>query len=123
MLIFLRMMSREQVMTNEFPSYDRRRLLRMALYALALAPLARLAMGDGVAAEDLSKLSLDDPQAKALNYQHDAGKVAADTYKQGQFCHNCKLYTGEDEAQWGPCSIFPGKRVNREGWCSAYVKA
>ena len=73
--------------------------------------------------DDLPRVSLDDPQAKALGYVHDATTVdaaAQPRYQPGQICKNCALYTGGDEP-WGGCSIFPGKAVNANGWCSAYV--
>lgn len=114
--------NREDVTVDKPANQGRRKLLRMGFYGLAAVPLTRLAAGDIAAAEDLPKLALDDPQAKALSYHHDAGKAEADTRKQGQYCHNCNLYAGEGKAQWGKCNIFPGKLVNRDGWCSAYVK-
>ena len=27
-----------------------------------------------------------------------------------------------DGAEWRPCSLFPGKSVAADGWCSAWVK-
>ena len=75
------------------------------------------------APDDMPRISLDDPQAKALNYVHDATTVdaaAQPRYQPGQLCRNCTLYAGGDEP-WGGCSLFPGKSVNADGWCSAYV--
>lgn len=70
------------------------------------------------------QLSLDDPQAKALGYVHDATNVDQSKYPRfqpGQACSNCQLFQGKGDDQWGGCSIFPGKLVNRAGWCSAYA--
>lgn len=72
---------------------------------------------------DLPKVSLDDPQAKALGYVHDAttvDKAAQPRYQEGQACKNCALYTGGDKP-WGGCGIFGGRAVNAEGWCTAYA--
>lgn len=60
-------------------------------------------------------LSPDDPTAKALNY------VAKSTVE-GSNCANCMYIQGEAGAQMRPCAIFPGKVVNSDGWCSAWVK-
>ena len=71
----------------------------------------------------LPKVSLDDAQAKALGYVHDAttvDKAAHPRYQEGQACKNCALYTGGDKP-WGGCGIFAGKAVNAEGWCTAYA--
>ncbi|MEL7536733.1 MAG: high-potential iron-sulfur protein [Pseudomonadota bacterium] len=69
---------------------------------------------------DLPQLAEDDPQAVALGYKHDATAVSAERYEAGQKCQNCILYTGGDKP-WGPCSIFPGRAVNANGWCSTYA--
>lgn len=71
-------------------------------------------------ASGLPQLAEDDAQAVALGYKHDATTVSNARYEAGQKCQNCVLYTGGD-APWGPCSIFPGKQVNANGWCSTYA--
>jgi hypothetical protein len=75
---------------------------------------------------NMPKVSEDEPTARALSYVHDANDVDASQqprYADGQLCENCALYIDEssDEADWGGCSIFPGKLVNAKGWCNAYV--
>jgi hypothetical protein len=72
------------------------------------------------------KLSPDDPMAKSLRYVEDATKATRPpregTPGEQQFCHNCKfLQAGQGE--WRPCSIFGGKLVNVNGWCSSWLKA
>lgn len=109
--------------TDKPANQKRRNLLRIGLYSLAAVPLARLTWGDAAVAADSPKLALDNPQAVALNYTHDASKVESDAHKKGSACHNCSLYKGDGDAQWGKCDVFPGQLVNRDGWCSAYVKA
>ena len=79
------------------------------------------------AAAELVRLEESDGTAQALGYRHDASTVDASTYgryQAGQMCSNCGLFQADaGEAGWGACSIFPGKLVNGEGWCSAYVPA
>ncbi|MEO0997043.1 MAG: high-potential iron-sulfur protein [Pseudomonadota bacterium] len=74
---------------------------------------------------ELPKLAVDDPAAKALAYVHDASAVDAaefPTKQDGASCSNCQLYSGTADAEWGPCSIYPGKLVNANGWCRTWVK-
>jgi len=73
--------------------------------------------------ESLPKLTEDDAAASALGYRHNASDVDTAKYpnfQAGQQCRNCTLFEGGDAA-WGPCSIFPGKRVNANGWCATYA--
>lgn len=75
-------------------------------------------------AGSMARLSEDDPQAKALAYRHEASTVdaaAQPRYQPGQVCSNCALYVGEADAEWGGCSIFPGKLVKGTGWCNVYA--
>lgn len=91
--------------------------------APAAEPVAEAAPTETPAAEDMPILSPSDPQASALGYTDDASTVDAAKYPQyaeGRACANCALYTAEGEPL-GPCSIFPGKRVNANGWCSVYA--
>ncbi len=104
-------------------SQNRRRLLRQAVLGVAAAPLTYMGVrSSDVLAQDMPQLSEDNPQAKALNYVHDA--TDKDDMRQADaICANCQLYTGASGEQWGGCSIFPGKVVNADGWCSAWAKA
>ena len=75
-------------------------------------------------ASDLPQLSEDDPMAKTLKYTHDASTVDPSTRQNpaaDQNCANCQLFSGGD-AEWGPCSIFPGKAVSAKGWCATWVQ-
>lgn len=102
----------------------RRRFVRTGLMALAAIPAGSLlATRPAHANEHLPKLSEDDPTAQGLSYQHDASQVQSAAYQEGALCSNCQLYTGDRSAQWGACNVFPGKLVNANGWCSAWVKA
>jgi hypothetical protein len=106
---------------------SRRRFITIAAGAAATVPLASLMSALPARAADLPHLSEDDAQAAALGYKHDATQVDTSKFPKrageagaDQFCHNCQLFQGGD-AEWGPCSIFPGKAVNNNGWCNAWV--
>lgn len=75
-------------------------------------------------AQDMPKLSPDDPAAKSLRYVHDASTVdpaSRPNPAENQVCSNCALIQGEEGETWRPCQIFPGKLVNANGWCSAWA--
>ncbi|MCA1778394.1 MAG: high-potential iron-sulfur protein [Xanthomonadaceae bacterium] len=76
----------------------------------------------------MPKLSLDDPAARSLGYKHDAANVDLEEFPQrgrpeaaNHYCKNCTLFQSSDGNEWGPCTVFPGKLVHANGWCSAYV--
>lgn len=94
----------------------------------APAPQAASESAPAQATEELPELSLDDPTAKALGYRHDASNVDLEKYPQratagaaDHYCRNCTLFRGSEGDDWGPCTLFPGKRVNANGWCSGYT--
>lgn len=94
---------------------NRRRFLKTTVAAAAALPVAGLIPVQAVSAADMPKVSPDDPTtAKALNYVEQSAK-------DGQTCNNCVLWQGAD-AEWGGCSIFPGKSVSAKGWCQSWVK-
>lgn len=79
--------------------------------------------GQPASSGGMPRLDPSDPQAQSLAYVHNASSINADQqprYESGQACRNCALYLGEEGAQWGGCSIFPGKLVNADGWCNVY---
>lgn len=92
----------------------RREVLRLAGGATAIIPLAMLTTHQAVAT-DMPQVDPEDATAKALGYVHASENAE-------QLCNNCQLYTGEAEAEWGQCTIFPGKSVNAQGWCKSWVK-
>ena len=71
--------------------------------------------------ETLVRLDENDPTAKALNYVHDAKTVDAAKRFSDRFCNNCALFVGESDDEWAGCSIFPGKAVANQGWCSVWA--
>jgi hypothetical protein len=115
--------------TSRGVNASRRRFIKITAVSVAAVPLGQLLLHGAAHAEDLPKLDEADPQAQALGYVHDATKADVSKFpkragKEGasQFCKNCQLFTGSADAEWGPCSIFPGKSVNANGWCSAWIK-
>jgi len=75
-------------------------------------------------ADDLPKITADDPVGMALKYTHDAGSVDPALRTQpaaDQSCANCAQLQGDEGDEWRPCAIFAGKLVNANGWCSVWV--
>jgi len=99
---------------------NRRRFVCRAMTGVMVVPIAGLP-GHPAAAADMPRLDPGNAQAKALDYVHDAGKASSNpAFKEGSNCANCVQWTGGDD-QWGGCNIFPGKAVNRDGWCTAWA--
>ena len=95
-------------------------------FVLTAVPATALLLG-GVRAASAqpAKLEESDPAAMALGYKMDATKVDAKkypTYKAGNVCSNCQLYSGKASDATGPCAAFGGKLVAAKGWCSAWTK-
>ena len=74
------------------------------------------------------EVPLDDPLAQAMGYVLDASEVDTAKYPKRageagaqQFCYNCALYAGEEDAEYAPCSIFQNRLVAGAGWCNAWV--
>ena len=103
-------------MRNALPGQSRRRFV-CAGGCAALAFPAGLLFIPGASAED--KLDPSSPTAAALRYTHDATQSSRPS--DDQTCANCLHYTGEADAEWGPCAIFPGSVVARDGWCMGWV--
>jgi hypothetical protein len=105
--------------------HTRRRVTRRELLlSLAPASAALLATGAVHAQAPLPHLEEGDPAAKALGYVHDVARVdpkANPTFKAGSNCANCLQLQGNPGDTWRPCTIFPGKLVNANGWCKVWV--
>ena len=106
----------------QFP--DRRRAASLILRTAILLPFAGLLKIRTAYAEDLPHIKPTDPLAVALKYVDDASQ-AERPEKSGvpgeqQNCLNCFFVQG-DEGQWRPCSLFPGKAVNMNGWCQNWM--
>jgi len=99
----------------------RRKFIQLSAVAVAgcLAHPGRKAF-----AQDLPKVTEDDPMAAAMKYTHDASTVDPSTRANPaaeQDCSNCALIQGADGDEWRPCQIFPGKSVAAKGWCSVWA--
>lgn len=100
---------------------ERRQFLKLSA---AAAAGALIVPAHRAQASDLPHLSEDDPMAKGLKYTHDASTVDASMHTNpapDQKCSNCQLVQGTEGDEWRPCQLFPGKAVNANGWCSAWV--
>lgn len=65
-----------------------------------------------------------DPMAVALGYKVKTSAVDKKKYPKhavSQTCGNCALYQGGTQAV-GPCTLFAGKTVAKEGWCMSWAK-
>lgn len=122
---------------------SRRKFLKNSLAVLSAVPVASALERVGVGnilqtslahAQVTSALALENPQAVALGYVHDASKV--DTAKwpkkagadgASQKCGSCQLLTQAglkadgQEGEWGKCALFPDGLVNVNGWCNSWV--
>lgn len=73
-------------------------------------------------ATDLPQLDESDGTAKALGYVHDATTVDLSTRGAAdRICRSCRFYTEPASETWGPCTLFPGKSVNANGWCKSWI--
>ncbi len=111
-------------MKDKPTTMTRRRALGVLTAAVAVAPVGSLVGMRSVMAADLPKVAESDPTAVGLSYKHDATQASrvdkAGTPAAEQFCKNCQFAQGEGD--WVPCSIFPGKAVAANGWCSAWAR-
>lgn len=102
----------------------RQRLTRRGFFKASGAAATVVTTGFGTTAfgaTDIPRVSEDGPIATALNYVHDARTVDAAKRLSDRFCHNCALYAGTRDDEWAKCSVFPGKLVAGEGWCSVWA--
>jgi hypothetical protein len=97
---------------SEFMSQiDRRNFLKLSastLVGITMGSVSLRALAD-------EQIKLDDPLAMAMKY------VNKSTVE-GAMCGNCAHIQGDAAAEWRPCNIFPGKLVNKNGWCAAWMK-
>ena len=87
-------------------------------------PAAEPASEPAADAQEMPRLSEDDPAARALGYRHDAADVDTEAfprYNPGNTCGNCSLFMATDGSSWAGCPIFRGRLVSAEGWCTSWV--
>ena len=100
---------------------ERRQFLKFSAVAAAGCVMRP---GTEAMAQDMPKLTEDDPVASSMRYVHDASTVDPASRANPaaeQTCANCALVTGADGDEWRPCQIFPGKVVNANGWCAVWA--
>ncbi|HUI59663.1 MAG TPA: high-potential iron-sulfur protein [Steroidobacteraceae bacterium] len=113
--------------------FSRRGLLAAVLGAGALWTVGSLASRNAARAADAqsgsgapAKVDEKDSMAVALGYVSDAKRVDAKAnpaFKAGSSCSSCSWYQGKPgDAAGGPCTFFPGKRVDASGWCRMWNK-
>jgi hypothetical protein len=97
---------------------SRRQVLFLTLFAGAA--------GSALAADAQPKVNEKDSVAAALGYVSDAKRVdtkASPTYQAGATCSTCSWYQGKaGDPAGGPCTFFPGKNVDANGWCRMWNK-
>ena len=94
------------------------------VFMLQLA-VAGSTLGALTAQAQAAKVSEKDPQAVALGYVEDtkrADKAKFPKHSVDQKCSGCQLYQGKPTDAAAPCTLFAGKQVSGNGWCSAWVK-
>jgi hypothetical protein len=104
-------------------SIDRRTLLKAVLSGTVAIPVAASRVGVARADEDFPTLKEDDVTAKSIGYVADAAKVDPQvypTFKQGQNCSNCKIYSADAGAPKGACELVLGQYVLAKAWCKAW---
>lgn len=111
-------------------SKSRRDAVKMMLGTAVAIPVINLIGVGSVRAADApaNAVAADDPTAVALKYSADATKAdRAGAARPGmapaeQRCGNCQfMQVGQASGDWTGCSLFPGKLVNVNGWCSSWT--
>lgn len=96
---------------------NRRQFLILSAAGAATLSLSNLVQAQAMVAET-------DPQAQALGYKADTTKVDTKKFPKHaneQKCSNCALFQAKG-GNAGGCSLFAGKQVAANGWCSAWAK-
>ncbi|MGZ3159253.1 MAG: high-potential iron-sulfur protein [Burkholderiaceae bacterium] len=102
---------------------NKRRIFIRSMTALAAASVAGIPLGSQAAVQ---KIDPKDPQAVSLGYTDNTKTVDQAKYPKHdatQACSGCQFYqTAQESGRIAPCTIFGGKGVSANGWCSAYMK-
>lgn len=108
-------------MSNPAESQTKHRFLQLAAAGAVVGPIAATVLPRLALAADLPHLDPNDATAKALHYTNDAATAAGNpAFKAGADCANCTFYQGKPGEEWGPCMLFPGKSVHKNGWCASH---
>jgi hypothetical protein len=104
-------------MANNLPNNSRRHFIKLTAIGLTAIPFATMLFNDAAA----DPISETDPLAVAMKYKADATQ-AVDRKDLTSTCANCAFYTSKAGDTTGLCSIFQGKLVSANGWCTAWAR-
>ena len=97
---------------------DRRKFIKNSAIAISGLTLLKISSNSNqVKAAEL--VSTDDTMAISLKYVEDANEASSRSNKDA-ICANCQFYSGSADGEAGPCSLFSGKDVIANGWCTAW---
>jgi len=111
-------------------SKSRRDAVKVMLGTAVAIPVINLIGVGSLRAADIpaNAVTADDPTAIALKYNADATKAdraaAARPGKPAneQHCAICQFLLADQGAgDWKGCSLFPGKLINVNGWCTSWT--
>lgn len=114
---------------------NRRSFLKMALTAVALAPVIKVSSALAAAMPKSQKIKdkmIGEKKIKMLKYVPNAaeakklkaaGNKSYKKYNEGDNCGNCRFYTADKkEPEWGKCTMAARQYVSASGWCKSYSK-
>lgn len=97
---------------------SRRSFLRHGLLGLAALPFGTTLLPRSVQADELPRLSLDNAQARALDYVEVASEASDNAaWAEGETCSNCMFFNAENNG----CQLFPRNSVEPQGWCQSWA--
>lgn len=123
-------------MSDKPMNKSRRDAVKTMLGGLAAVPVMNLVATAAAYAQDLPAVDpATDPTAQALKYNPDATQAGRFTVNESgeklavrpgapaeeQFCHNCNFATTDAGEGWKVCTLFPGKKVAADGWCTSWT--
>jgi len=116
-------------MSDKPISQSRRDAVKLMVGTAVAIPVINL-MGVGIAraAAPANAVTADDPTAIALKYSEDATKAdRAGAARPGmppdqQHCAVCQfMLADQGSGDWKGCTLFPGKLINVNGWCTSWT--
>lgn len=109
---------------------NRRSFFKIALSAIAIAPIFNLSKANAAAScpgtkapagKKIAKEGVG--MAKGLNYVENAATSTHEKFVKGQDCGNCKYFNDKKlETGYAPCTMLGMSYVPTCGWCRSYLK-
>lgn len=104
--------------------FSRRDLLKTAI---VVTPIAMTGCASLRSDEIEPPLRAEDPVARSMAYFPDTNNVPKDNpltanHQLNQTCANCLHQRGAVSSDLLSCPTFPGRSVNKNGWCSLWVQ-